>query len=72
MVVRVLIVESVISTVNASYIAFFAASCVLFLNSLSNPIVYCVRIRQFRVAFIDIVFKKEHKVKTLTCKSLEQ
>ena len=27
------------------------------LNSLVNPIIYCVRIRQFRVALIQLLFK---------------
>lgn len=29
-------------------------------NSLVNPIIYCVRVRQFRVAFIELIFRKSH------------
>ena len=57
-IVRILIVKSVINSVNVAYIAFFAAIVILDLNSLINPIVYCVRVRQFRVAFIEILLRK--------------
>ena len=29
------------------------------LNSLVNPIIYCVRIRQFRVALIELLIRKD-------------
>ena len=58
--VRVLIVNSVINSLNMKYIAFFTATFVVLLNSLINPIIYCVRIRQFRVAFIEILLRKSH------------
>ena len=27
-------------------------------NSLINPLIYCVKLRQFRVAFIELLFRK--------------
>ena len=60
MVVRMLIVKSALNFVNVTYIAFFTTSFMAVLNSLINPIIYCVRIRQFRVAFIEVVFKKSN------------
>ena len=59
-IVRILIVKSVINSVNVAYIAFFAAIVIVHLNSLINPIVYCVRVRQFRVAFIEILLRKSN------------
>ena len=53
MVVRILIVKSVLYSVNVTHIVFFTATFVVVLNSLFNPIIYCDRIRQFRVAFIE-------------------
>ena len=29
-------------------------------NSLVNPFIYCIRLRQFRVAFIELLIKKNH------------
>ena len=29
----------------------------MFFNSLLNPVIYCIRIRQFRVAFIELTFR---------------
>ena len=29
-------------------------------NSFVNPIIYCARVRQFRVAFIELIFRKSH------------
>ena len=34
---------------------FFSAVCVAILNSLLNPLIYSVRMRQFRVAFTEII-----------------
>ena len=42
-------------TVESVYILYCLASSMLFLNSLINPIIYSVRMRQFRVAFIELV-----------------
>ena len=58
MVVRILIVKSVIDSVNAAYIFFgFTTSSVLLLNSLFNSVIYCVRIKHFRTAFIEMVLR---------------
>ena len=57
---RTLISKSVIKSVNLAYIALFAGIIVAILNSIVNPIIYCVRIRQFRVAFIQLVFRKSN------------
>ena len=54
------ILVSVVNSVNAEFVAFFIACFLLILNSLINPIIYCLRIRQFRVAFIEIVFCKNN------------
>lgn len=37
---------------------FFSTVCLISVNSLINPLVYCIRLRQFRVAFIQLLFKK--------------
>ena len=55
--VRILIVKTALN-LNVTYIAFFTAVFMAVLNSLINPIIYCVRIREFRVAFIEILCKK--------------
>ena len=55
---RTLISKSVIKSVNLAYIALFAGIIVAIFNSIVNPIIYCVRIRQFRVAFIQLVFTR--------------
>ena len=57
---RTLISKSVIKSVNLAYIALFAGIIVAIFNSILNPIIYCVRIRQFRVAFIQLVFRKSN------------
>ena len=59
-VVRILIVKSVINSVNVAYIAFFTATFVVLLNSFINPVIYCIRMRQFHVAFIEIVLRKSN------------
>ena len=59
-VVRTLLVTSTITNKNIAYISFYTASFVTILNSLINPVVYCVRIRQFRVAFIEILLRKRY------------
>ena len=59
-VVRMLITKSVIDSLNVTYIAFYTAIFVVILNSLLNPVIYCVRLRQFRVAFIEVVFRKSN------------
>ena len=39
------------------YIFFFLAMSMLSINSLLNPIIYSVSMRQFRVAFIELTFR---------------
>ena len=36
---------------------FFTTSSILLLNSLFNPVIYCVRIKHFRTAFIEMVLR---------------
>ena len=59
-VVRILLITSVFKTINARFFALFTSGFVLILNSLINPVIYCLRIRQFRVAFIEILFCKSN------------
>ena len=42
-------------TLETMYIFFFFASLIVLLNSLINPIIYSVRMRQFRIAFVELV-----------------
>ena len=43
------------------YIYFFVATLMAFLNSLLNPVIYSFRLREFRVAFIELIFNSsEH------------
>ena len=58
LIVRILIVKIVITSSNAAYIAFLIAIFLLPRNLLINPVIYCVRIRDFRVAFIEIPLRK--------------
>ena len=58
--VLVLLEEYVIDSVNMRYIVFFITSSMVILNSLINPIIYCIRIRQFRVAFVEILLGKSN------------
>ena len=51
---------SAITSVNVSNFSFNAITLVIILNSLINPIIYCVRLRQFRVAFVQILLRKNH------------
>ena len=44
-------------SLNTFYIIVFFALTVVFLNSLLNPVIYCIRIRQFRVAMIELAFR---------------
>ena len=37
------------------YITLISVVSMTFLNSLLNPIIYSIRIRQFRVAFIELI-----------------
>ena len=60
LVVRILFVSSKITTVNSKCIVLFSATTIGVLNSFINPIVYCVRTRQFRSAFIEILRRKNY------------
>ena len=39
------------------YIFFFSAVSMALLNSLLNPIIYSIRMRHFRVAFIQLIYR---------------
>ena len=53
-VLRVIFNYRNIVSIQNLYACFFTALWVAILNSLLNPIVYSVRLRQFRVAFVEI------------------
>ena len=40
------------------YAVLFATICLVAVNSLINPLIYCAKRRQFRVAFIELLFGK--------------
>ena len=44
------------ATAEARYLLHSFSVSIVFMNSLLNPIIYSVRIRQFRVAFIELLF----------------
>ena len=58
LVVRVLLVTSTITSKNIAYICFYAATFVTVSNSFINPLIYCIRMRSFRVAFIELLLRK--------------
>lgn len=60
LVVRILLVTSAITSKNIAYICFYAATFVTFSNSFINPLICCIRMRQFRVAFIEILRRKNY------------
>ena len=47
-------------SLNVAHIAYAIAGFPILLNSLINPVIYCIRRRQFRVAFIEILFRKSN------------
>ena len=57
---RLLVSTFVITSVNSAYFAFFTGVFTACSNSLLNPIIYCVRIQQFRVALKEIVPRKSN------------
>ena len=59
-VVGILIRNTFFDSLNAAHIAYAIASFLILLNSLINPVIYCIRRRQFRVAFIEILFQKSN------------
>ena len=59
---RILMVNSVVNSVNSVNLLFifhFTGVLVITLNSLVNPVIYCVRIRQFRVSLIQLLTRKD-------------
>ena len=50
--------NSITTSVDLKYIALSTGLTSAVLNSIVNPIIYCVRIRQFRVAFIQLIFQR--------------
>ena len=50
--------NSITTSVDLKYIALSTGLTSAVLNSMVNPVIYCVRIRQFRVAFIQLIFQK--------------
>ena len=57
---RLLVSTFVITSVNSAYFAFFTVVFTACSNSLLNPIIYCMRIQQFRVALKEIVIRKSN------------
>ena len=56
----ILIRNTFFDSLDAAHIAYAIASFLILLNSLINPVIYCIRRRQFRVAFIEILFQKSN------------
>ena len=50
--------NSITTSVDLKYVALSTGLTSAVLNSMVNPIIYCVRIRQFRVAFIQLIFQR--------------
>ena len=59
-VIRILIKNTFFDSLIAAHIALAIASYLILLNSFINPVIYCIRRRQFRVAFIEILFRKSN------------
>ena len=59
-VVNILIRISIIESSCAAHTALAIACFLIILNSLLNPTIYCIRRRQFRVAFIEILLRKSN------------
>lgn len=59
-IVRILLQTSTINRVKTAHITFFTTSFVAILNSLINPVIYCVRIKHFRIAFVEILLRKNY------------
>lgn len=60
LVVRILLVTSAITSKNTAYICFYAATFITVSNSFINPLIYCIRMRPFRVAFIELLLRKNY------------
>ena len=59
-VVTILNGISFIESLNTVHIASTIVVFLVLINSLINPVIYCIRRRQFRVAFIEILFRKSN------------
>ena len=56
--IAVMLLRFTSDTAKEAFFTVFLSSQVLsFLNSLLNPIIYVVRMRQFRVAFIELLLR---------------
>ena len=60
LVIGILMRNTFFHSLKAAHIALGIASCLILLNSLINPVIYCIRRREFRVAFIEILFTKRN------------
>ena len=60
MLVFILYRFSFIASLNAVRISTAIGIFLILLNSLINPVIYCIRTRQFRIAFIEILFGKSN------------
>ena len=61
--IAVMLLRFTSDTAKEAFFTVFLSSQVLsFLNSLLNPIIYVVRMRQFRVAFTELLFRTVHTV----------
>ncbi|XP_078344014.1 melanocyte-stimulating hormone receptor-like [Oculina patagonica] len=47
-------------SIDTIYAVYFSAGSLVLVNSFINPLIYSVRLRQFRVAFIELLLKKNH------------
>lgn len=56
----IIVIRLVLSKVslNITYIILFIGGFIPILNSVANPIIYAARLRQFRVAFLEIILRK--------------
>ena len=59
-VVTILYGISFIESLNTVHIASTIVVFLVLINSLINPVIYCIRRRQFRAAFIEILFRKSN------------
>ena len=60
MLVFILYRISFIASLNAVRIGTAIGIFLILLNSLINPVIYCIRTRQFRIAFVEILFRKSY------------
>ena len=60
MLVFILYRISFIASLNAVRISTAIGIFLILLNSLINPVIYCIRTRQFRIAFTEILFGKSN------------